>query len=117
MDFDLMSADELVAEARAARRRADETARRFNWAQQQATDNGRRPPIPVPLGAGAVDWEEASLIRKRAAARRELDNALEQSGLTEKWRKAEQADAEVQQWFASDVYKTGAIGKLLRIRS
>jgi hypothetical protein len=117
MNYDLATADELVAEAREARRRAEETARTYKWAEHQQADNGRRPPIPVPLGAGAVDWEEAALTRKRAAARRELDNALEQSGLAERWRKTDQADAEVQQWFASDVYKTGAIGKLMRIRS
>jgi hypothetical protein len=116
-DFDLMSADELVAEARAARRRAEEIGRTYSWAAQQQTDNGRRPPIPVPLGAGAVDWEEMNLARRRAEARKTLGRELETSGLAERWRKTDQADAEVQQWFASDVYKTGAIGKLMRIRS
>jgi hypothetical protein len=93
-------------------RKASETANTYKWAQPAADS---RRFTSIPLGAGAVDWEEAALTRKRAAARRELGNALQQSGLTEKWRKAEQADAEVAQWFASDVYKTGAIGKLLKI--
>jgi hypothetical protein len=115
VDYDLLTADQLVAEAREARRRAEETARTYKWAEHQQVDNGRRPPIAVPLGSGNVDWEEAALTRKRAAARRELDNALEQSGLAERWRKTDQADAEVQQWFASDTYKTGGLGKLMKI--
>ena len=98
-------------------RRAQETARTYSWAAQQQEAAVKRS-IAVPLGdLGNMDWDEAELTRKRAAARRELGNALEQSGLAERWRKTDQADAEVAQWFASDVYKTGAIGKLMRIRS
>jgi hypothetical protein len=117
MNYDLMTADELVAEARAARQRAEETGRKYAWSAQQQVDNGRRPTIPVPLGdLGNIDWEEQATQRRRTAARRELGNALEQSGLAERWRKAEQADAEVQQWFASDVYKTGSLGKLIGVK-
>jgi hypothetical protein len=65
--------------------------------------------------SGTVDWEEAKLARKRAAARRELGNALEQSGLTERWRKTDQADAELKEYFASDGYRTGAIGRLMKL--
>jgi hypothetical protein len=96
-------------------RRAQETARTYSWAAQQQEAAVKRS-IAVPLGdLGNMDWEEAKLQRKRAAARRELGNALEQSGLAERWRKAEQADAEVEQWFASDGYRTGAIGRLMKL--
>jgi hypothetical protein len=107
--------DKLLWQAEEVRARARATRDRFSWAEQQQVDNGRRPPIPVPLGAGAVDWEEAALTRKRAAARRELGNALEQSGLAERWRKTDQADAELKEYFASDGYRTGAIGRLMKL--
>jgi hypothetical protein len=116
MNYDLATADELMAEARMARQRAEETARKYSWSAQQQADNGRQPPIPVPINMAAVDWEEAALIRKRAAARRELGNALEQSGLAERWRKTDQADAELKEYFASDTYKTGALGKLIGVK-
>jgi hypothetical protein len=115
MNYDLATADELVAEAREARRRAEETARTYSWAARQQEVAVNRS-IPVPLGdLGNIDWEEAKLARKRAAARRELGNALEQSGLAERWRKTDQADAELKEYFASDGYRTGGIGKLMKL--
>jgi cell division septum initiation protein DivIVA len=115
MNYDLATADELVAEAREARRRAEETARTYSWAAQQQEAAVKRS-IAVPLGdLGNIDWQEIGLQRKRVEARRTLDRALEESGLAQKWAKAEQADAEVAQWFASDTYKTGGLGKLMKI--
>ena len=112
LDFDAPP-DKLLRQAQEVRARARATQDRFSW----AVDNGRRPPVPVPLGAGAVDWEEAALTRKRAAARRELGNALEQSGLAERWRKTDQAEAELKEYFAGDAYRTGSLGQLMKIRS
>jgi hypothetical protein len=113
MDYDSATPDQLRQASYEMQRRAQETARTYSWAQQV-----QQPAafVPIPINnMSSIDFEEAALIRKRAAARRELGKALEQSGLAERWRKTDQADAELKEYFASDGYRTGAIGRLMKI--
>jgi hypothetical protein len=112
MDYDSASPDELRQAAYEMQRRAQETARTYSWAQQ-AQQPAAFTAIPIN-NMSSVDWEEVQLNRRRAEARKTLDNALQETGLTERWRKTDQANAELKEYFASDVYKTGALGKLMR---
>jgi hypothetical protein len=120
MDFDRATPDELRQASYEMQRQAQETGRRFNWAERQQADNGRRPTIPVPLGAGSsIDWAEAALTRKRAQARRELTTALEESGLAARWRadderarKSAEGERELERYFSS-LEGSGALGGLL----
>jgi hypothetical protein len=107
VDFDTASPDELMRESREMQRKAAATGDTYRWAaDQQAADRARFTPIP--LGAGDIDLEEMKLARRRAEARKTLDNALTESGLTERWRKTE-ALAE----YFSSLEGSGALGRLM----
>jgi hypothetical protein len=110
MDYDLLTADQLRAEARMARQRAEETARKYSWSAQQ-TDSKR--PIPIPINdVTGIDWEEVTLNRRRAEARKTLGAALQESGLPQKWAKQETAEREMADYFNS-MEGSGALGRML----
>ena len=108
MDFDTASPDDLMRESREMMRKAAATGDMHRWAAQQQEAAVKRS-IPIPVGdLGNIDWQEAELIKKRASARRELGNALEQSGLTERWR----SEAALETYFSS-LEGSGPLGRLM----
>jgi hypothetical protein len=91
IDFDTASPSELMRESREMARKAAETANTWRWAQDQQAAAVKRS-ISIPVAPGAIDWEEAGLTRKRAQARKLLDNALAESGLTKRWQLNDEAE-------------------------
>jgi hypothetical protein len=118
MNYDLATADELVAEAREARRRAEETARTYGWAAQQQ-DAAVKRSIAVPINMSAVDPEALQQHYRVASARRAIDREAEASGLAAQWRaddqraqRSQEAEAELAKYWSS-LEGSGALGRLM----
>jgi hypothetical protein len=117
VDFDTASPSEL--QAFEMQRRAQETGRRFNWAERQQADNERRPPVPVPINMAAVDYESVQRHYRVADARRAIDREAEASGLAAQWRagdararRTQEAEVELEHYFSS-LGGSGPLGRLL----
>jgi hypothetical protein len=119
MNYDTASPDELRQASYEMQRQAQETGRRFNWADRQRADNGRRPPVAIPINMSAVDWDDVQRHYRVANARREIDREAETSGLAERWRadderarKSAEGERELTKYWNS-LEGSGPLGRLM----
>jgi hypothetical protein len=100
-------------------RRAQETGRRFNWAERQQADNERRPPVAIPINMAAIDHEALQQHYRVANARRAIDREAEASGLAAQWfaddqraRRTQEAEVALGKYWSS-LEGSGPLGRLM----